>query len=162
MIISNDTERPCKQPLTEENVCIIIMIFEKWQKGGTDHYYSPSGTTLAPATPQNSGALPHIGLKGTMTMQALNSQMSNFTETQIVLPFSILYFSKTRHKQALSKAFIKQGCKRRKPNCDKRTIQSMLIVRAVHSTNPRDVRSCSRCTEVYHFYSVLEVIRAGF
>ena len=37
-------------------------------------------------------------------MQALNSsQMSNFTDTQIVLPFSILYFSKTRHKQALSK-----------------------------------------------------------
>ena len=38
----------------------------------------------------------------------------------------------------------------------------MLIVRAVHSTSPRDVRSRSQCTEMYHFYSVLEVITAGF
>ena len=32
-----------------------------------------------------------------------DSQMSIFTDTQIVLPFSILYFPRTRHKQALSK-----------------------------------------------------------
>ena len=32
-----------------------------------------------------------------------DSQMSIFTDTQIVLPFSILYFPKMRHKQALSK-----------------------------------------------------------
>lgn len=65
MIISNDTERPRNQPLTEENVCIIITIFGEWPKGGTDRHYSPSGTTLRLLPLRALGVLPRTDRRGT-------------------------------------------------------------------------------------------------
>ena len=64
-IISNDTERPRNQPRREENVRIIIMIFGEWQKGGTDHYYSPQEQHWSLLHLRTLGVLPHIDLKGT-------------------------------------------------------------------------------------------------